>query len=233
MNSIDTTEKFELKYELSSLGGNKLAGNLAVQHAFLSLEVLWRNSIVCYEHTTVDNQKLIIEAYTNFVAAGFPFEIIDGDNFHFQHQFLSKILNRFANERILVISIIGPQNSGKSTLLNNMFGTLFDVREGRCTRGIYASLVKLDKSDGIIKSFTKKSQHDEISDVNYIMLIDTEGLLSIEKGDQEYGRRLVLFSLAISHLVIVNMMGDINETLKDMLTLCVDSLKQIGVNTTN
>jgi len=57
--------------------------------------------------------------------------------------------------------------------------------------------------------------------------------LSVEKGDKEYDRRLVLFALAVSHLVIVNMMGDINETLKDMLTLCADSLKQIGVNTTN
>ncbi|CAF1241522.1 unnamed protein product [Didymodactylos carnosus] len=65
------------------------------------------------------------------------------------------------------------------------------------------------------------------------MLIDTEGLLSIEKSDNEYDRRLVLFCLAVSHLVIVNMMGDVNETLKDMLTLCADSLKQIGVNKVN
>jgi GTPase Era involved in 16S rRNA processing len=223
----------ELKSELSSLGGDKLAGSLVVEHAFLSLEVLWRNSVVCYDHTTNEKQDLITKSYHNFVQAGFPFEIIDGDNFHFQHQFLTKILNRFATERILVISIIGPQNSGKSTLLNYMFGTLFDVREGRCTRGIYGSLVKLMKSNQTNKNNLGRLLNSEIPDIDYIMLIDTEGLLSIEKGDKEYDRRLVLFALAVSHLVIVNMMGDINETLKDMLTLCADSLKQIGVNTVN
>ena len=145
----------------------------------------------------------------SFIAAGFPFEIIDGDNLHFQHQFLTHVVKRFESQRILVISIIGPQNSGKSTLLNYMFGTLFDVREGRCTRGIYGTLVKLDKSN--------KTVNTEMPDIDYIMLIDTEGLLSIEKSDSEYDRRLVLFCLAVSHLVIVNMMGDVNETLKDML----------------
>jgi energy-coupling factor transporter ATP-binding protein EcfA2 len=122
-------------------------------------------------------------------------------------------MNNFDKQRILVISIIGPQNSGKSTLLNYMFGTLFEVREGRCTRGIYGSFVKCNN----------------IPDIDYIMLIDTEGLLSIEKSDKEYDRRLVLFCLAVSHLVIVNMLGDINETLKDMLTLCTDSLKRLDV----
>ncbi|CAF4562865.1 unnamed protein product, partial [Didymodactylos carnosus] len=145
-----------------------------------------------------------------FVAAGFPFEIIDGDNFYFQQQFLTEILNEFHSQRILIISIIGPQNSGKSTLLNYMFGTLFDVREGRCTRGIYGSLVKINKLNQMTENIFKKYSHDETADIDYIMLIDTEGLLSIEKGDKEYDRRLVLFCLAISHLVIVNMMGDIN-----------------------
>ncbi len=210
----------ELKSELLLL-----AGDLSIENAFLSLEVLWRNAIVCYNHTTNGIQNLIASSYYNFIAAGFPFEIIDGDNLHFQHQFLSKVLQKFESQRILVISMIGPQNSGKSTLLNYMFGTLFDVREGRCTRGIYGSLVKLVKSNQTLNS--------EMPDIDYIMLIDTEGLLSIEKSDNEYDRRLVLFCLAVSHLVIVNMMGDVNETLKDILTLCADSLKQIGVNKVN
>ncbi|CAF3979690.1 unnamed protein product [Rotaria magnacalcarata] len=223
----------ELKHELLTLGSDKIAGDLTVENAFLSLEVLWRNAIVCYTHTTNDRKDLIERSYYNFITAGFPFEIIDGDNLHFQHQFLTKILSQFVSKRILVISIIGPQNSGKSTLLNYMFGTLFDVREGRCTRGIYGSLVKLIKSNQNSGNTSGRTLSADIPDIDYIMLIDTEGLLSIEKSDNEYDRRLVLFCLAVSHLVIVNMMGDVNETLKDMLTLCADSLKQIGVNKVN
>ncbi|CAF0912558.1 unnamed protein product [Didymodactylos carnosus] len=212
----------ELKCERTALGGDKLASELKIEDAFLSLEVLWRNSIVCYDHTPSDIQNLIRKAYYEFIASGFPFEIIDGDNFHFQHQFLEKVLKYFQGQKILVISIIGPQNSGKSTLLNYMFGTLFDVRDGRCTRGIYGSLVKTNVGTKIGKT-----------DFDYILLIDTEGLLSIEKGDKEYDRRLVLFCLAVSHLVIVNMLSDINEALKDILTLCADSLKELGVNKVN
>ncbi|CAF3402372.1 unnamed protein product [Rotaria sp. Silwood2] len=122
-------------------------------------------------------------------------------------------MHTFSRNKILVISIIGPQNSGKSTLLNYMFGTLFDVRNGRCTRGVYGSFVKSN-----IPSF------------DYIMLLDTEGLLGTEKGDLEYDRRLILFCLAVSHLVIVNIAGDLNQALKDMIILCVDSLKEINVN---
>ncbi|CAF1296174.1 unnamed protein product, partial [Didymodactylos carnosus] len=72
--------------------------------------------------------------------------------------------------------------------------TLFETREGRCTRGVYASFVK-----------------SNIQNIDYILLIDTEGLLSVET-------------------IIVNILGDVNEGLKYMITLCTDSLKQLKVN---
>lgn len=49
------------------------------------------------------------------------------------------------------IAIIGVQNSGKSTLLNHLFGTNFDVLKEmagtRTTRGI---LISLDKNENFI-----------------------------------------------------------------------------------
>jgi uncharacterized protein YegL/GTPase SAR1 family protein len=179
----------------------------------LSLEVLWRNVIVCYPYQQNDVKQLIHNKYTEYITAGYPFEIIDGDNFNFPYDFLHEVLTEFRNTKILVISIIGPQNSGKSTLLNYMFGTLFDARDGRCTRGIYGSFVK-----------------SNFSNFDYVLLIDTEGLMGIERGEKEFDRRLVLFCLAVSHVVIINIIGEINDTLKDMLTLCADTLKQIGVS---
>ncbi|CAF1044023.1 unnamed protein product [Didymodactylos carnosus] len=193
------------------------ANQLPIQKK-LSLELLWRNAIVCRQsHPSDDDnesiERLIVQRYFEYIRAGFPFEIIDGDNYYFPHSFLAKALSNFRNKRILVISVIGPQNSGKSTLLNYMFGTFFDVRDGRCTRGIYGSFVKSNRRD-----------------FDYIMIIDTEGLLGVEREDKEFDRRLVLFCLAVSHLVIVNMIGEVNESLKTMLTLCADSLKQMNVN---
>lgn len=44
-----------------------------------------------------------------------------------------------------MLSILGPQSSGKSTLLNYLFGCQFSSSVGRCTRGVYGSLVKVDR----------------------------------------------------------------------------------------
>jgi hypothetical protein len=197
-----------LKQERAYIASNAdMAKQLPIQKS-LSLEVLWRNAIVCSQYESEDVQKYIQQQYYQYIQAGFPFEIVDGDNFYFPYSFLFKALEPFRNRRTLVISVIGPQNSGKSTLLNYMFGTLFDVR---CTQGIYGSFVKTNRSD-----------------FEYIMLIDSKSLLGIEREDSEYDRRIVLFCLAVSHLVIVNVVDEVSTTLQSMLTLCTDSLEKIG-----
>ncbi|CAF3144954.1 unnamed protein product [Rotaria sp. Silwood2] len=203
----------ELKQKLLTLEPCQLSGDLTLSNSFLSLEVLWRNAMVCYNHTSLDNQHLIIESYVQYIRAGFPFEIIDGDQFNIQHQFLTEVLKHFQQQRILVISIVGPQNSGKSTLLNYMFGTLFEVRRGRCTRGVYGSFVKCNAITGI----------------DYIMLLDTEGLLSDLKNDKEYDRRLIVFCLVVTHLMIVNVDKSPSKEIIDLLTGCTDSLKHMDV----
>ncbi|CAF4433682.1 unnamed protein product, partial [Rotaria sp. Silwood2] len=178
----------------------------------LSLEVLWRNAMICGIQQSDQLQNFLYQQYGEYIRAGYPFEIVDGDNFYFHYNFLCYALSLFHEKKILVISVIGPQNSGKSTLLNYMFGTLFDVRDGRCTRGIYGSFVKSNRPD-----------------FDYIMLIDTEGLLGVEREDLQYDRRIVLFCLAVSHLVIVNTAGEFNVPFQRMLSLCTDSLRQMGV----
>ncbi|CAF1664040.1 unnamed protein product [Rotaria magnacalcarata] len=102
----------------------------------LSMEVHWRNAIVCYDHLSSDHEKQeLVRHYQDVISTGTPFEIIDGDNFYYPSKFLEKVMAPMQGVKFFIISIIGPQNSGKSTLLNYMFGTLFDVRDGRCTRG--------------------------------------------------------------------------------------------------
>jgi GTPase Era involved in 16S rRNA processing len=45
-------------------------------------------------------------------------------------------------DRIAVITVFGPQSSGKSTLLNFLFGCDFSVSSGRCTKGCYGTYFK-------------------------------------------------------------------------------------------
>ncbi|CAF4011441.1 unnamed protein product [Adineta steineri] len=110
----------------------------------LTMEIHWRNAIVCYEHMkNSDDQETLISHYRHMIDNGQPFEIIDGDNFHYQSSFLEKVMIHMKGKKLFVMSIVGPQNKGKSTLLNYMFGTLFDVRDGRCTRGMFISFTFL------------------------------------------------------------------------------------------
>jgi uncharacterized protein YegL len=86
--------------------------------------------------------------------------------------------------------------------------------------GVYGTLVNIKH----------KATTDNLVPINYdyILVIDTEGLLSAEKGDEQNDKRLILFCLAVSHLVIVNVAGEINEPFKRMLLLCMQSLNYIG-----
>ena len=44
----------------------------------------------------------------------------------------------------------------------------------------------------------------KIPEFDYILVIDSEGLQSLEKHDAEYDRKLTLFCLSISHLILIN-----------------------------
>ena len=69
----------------------------------------------------------------------------------------------------MVVSVIGPQSSGKSLLMNFIFGTQFLSSAGRCTKGIYASIIKYKCR---LSGKNKK-----------ILILDTEGIQSAEARD--------------------------------------------------
>ena len=159
--------------------------------------------------------KLVGDKFSELLFKGQPFEVLDGDNFRFNDKFLKAIFEAQKQQqlRIRVISILGPQNSGKSTLLNFMFGCDFSVSDGRCTRGIYGSFIK--------------ATGESAKDFDYLLVLDTEGLQSIEKSDREYDRKLILFAFAVSNIVILNTFNQITEDFKATLEICVDSLSKI------
>ncbi|KAH9485548.1 Dynamin-like GTPase that mediates homotypic ER fusion [Psilocybe cubensis] len=87
-----------------------------------------------------------------------------------------------------IVSVFGSQSTGKSTLLNRLFGTTFDVmdesRRQQTTKGIWMCRAK---------------------DMN-VMVMDVEGTDGRERGeDQDFERKSALFSLASSEILIVNL----------------------------
>ncbi|TIB04641.1 hypothetical protein E3P96_01585 [Wallemia ichthyophaga] len=87
-----------------------------------------------------------------------------------------------------VVSVFGSQSTGKSTLLNRLFGTTFDVMNERqrrqTTKGIWMCKAK------------------EIP----LLVMDVEGTDGRERGeDQDFERKSALFSLAASSVLLINM----------------------------
>src|SRR6218665_1683352 len=83
--------------------------------------------------------------------SGQPLELMDGDASSVPITWLNAVLKQVTimtnNAKVFVLSIIGIQSSGKSTLLNALFGLQFPVSAGRCTKGIYCHMVPVDKED--------------------------------------------------------------------------------------
>ncbi|KAL9949271.1 Protein sey1 [Verticillium nonalfalfae] len=91
-----------------------------------------------------------------------------------------------------IISVFGSQSTGKSTLLNNLFGTHFSVmsesERRQTTKGIWMS--KNKKETGMAEN---------------ILVMDVEGTDGRERGeDQDFERKSALFALATSEVLIVN-----------------------------
>lgn len=126
----------------------------------ISIEIVWREVALltnASQESHAENNSEIFSNCLELMFKGQPFEILDGDNFDFNNAFLKNVFQQ-RNIKIKVVSILGPQNSGKSTLLNFMFGCDFSVNDGRCTRGIYGSLIKSNDTD-----------------FDYFLILDTEG----------------------------------------------------------
>uniref|UniRef100_A0A8C1X7A6 VLIG-type G domain-containing protein n=1 Tax=Cyprinus carpio TaxID=7962 RepID=A0A8C1X7A6_CYPCA len=79
--------------------------------------------------------------------SGFPLELMDGDAAHVPLIWISAVLDelvqKLGDQRVFVLSVLGLQSSGKSTMLNAMFGLQFAVSAGRCTRGAFMQLVRV------------------------------------------------------------------------------------------
>ena len=180
----------------------------------ISLDLIWRELMLMFNRRR-NEHKLVGDKFADLLFKGQPFEILDGDNFRFNEKFLKTIfeVQKQHQLRIRVITILGPQNSGKSTLLNFMFGCDFSVSDGRCTRGIYGTFIR--------------ATGESAKEFDYLLVLDTEGLQSIEKGDREYDRKLILFAFAVSNVVLLNTKDQITEDLKATLEICVDSLSKI------
>jgi energy-coupling factor transporter ATP-binding protein EcfA2 len=177
----------------------------------ITIDHFWREySNFSQKSLNVGDQSQTIKMFQRLFMEGIPLEIVNGDNFSFSYPFLSKVLKILQNKKFSTISIIGPQSSGKSTLLNFLYGSSFPVSSGRCTRGLFASFVK--SKDG-----------------KDVMILDSEGLFSVEKGSKEYDRKVVLLALAGSHKTMMNIKGELGTHVQEIMEICLYTLQSLRI----
>ncbi|KAL1023845.1 hypothetical protein UPYG_G00047130 [Umbra pygmaea] len=159
---------------------------------------------------------------------GFPVELVDGDASNIPLKWISDVLTQLhtivsSNSKIRVVTVLGVQSTGKSTLLNTMFGVQFAVSSGRCTRGAFMQLIKVNKE---LKEELK---------CDFIMVIDTEGLKSLElsklEDSYEHDNELATLVVGLSDFTIINISMENSTEMKDILQIVVHAflrMKEVG-----
>jgi ribosome biogenesis GTPase A len=146
--------------------------------------------------------------------SGRTFEVINGETLEMPISLLkSNIKELGEDKKIMVVGIFGPQSSGKSTLLNFLFGCDFLSSNGRCTSGVYGTYYHV--------------RNYNINNCNGILLLDTEGLFSNYENSRcknrtNFDNKLMLFLLKTCDILIMNTRGDVDGNCEKILEVTFD-----------
>ncbi|XP_009292340.1 interferon-induced very large GTPase 1 [Danio rerio] len=225
MEACKTTK--EDKEHLKELDNQIVSSSLGVQHFMRELSQLYESA---HSQETWKNSALknLPELCAQLMLNGFPLELVDGDVSNIPLTWIGDVLTALnkltaPHNKIRVVTVLGVQSTGKSTLLNTMFGVQFAVSSGRCTRGAFMLLL------GVSEEFRAELQCD------YLLVIDTEGLKSPELAEKaesyEHDNELATLVVGLSDITIVNISMENAIEMKDILQIVVHAflrMKEVG-----
>ncbi|KAF1379191.1 hypothetical protein PFLUV_G00173500 [Perca fluviatilis] len=202
-----------------------------LQSATFGLEHIFREMGQIYEaHASLHGQTMIEqtdwskypELAAELMISGYPMELMDGDAGHVPLTWISSLLDevikKLGDKRVFVLSVLGVQSSGKSTMLNAMFGLQFAVSAGRCTKGAFMQLVKV--SEEIKEDF----QFD------YVLVVDTEGLRALElegNATLHHDNELATFVVGLGNMTLINIFGENPAEMQDVLQIVVQAFMRM------
>lgn len=197
-SKVNECTKLYKSCRAKTLGGEHFLRELGqLYEAYMDLE---EEEASQTEEATTLNVTLLPSLAARLVTEMQSLEIMDGDTGCVPLTWVTSVLDTLTrdlnNPKVLVLSVIGVQSSGKSTLLNSMFGVRFPVRAGRCTRGLFIQLLKL--SDRLLEELG----------FHYLVVVDSEGIRSIDHDDRRFDNELVTLALSIANVTIFNIEGE-------------------------
>ncbi|XP_073688713.1 interferon-induced very large GTPase 1-like [Garra rufa] len=203
-----------------------------LQAATFGLEHIMREIGQIYEScSSVKKNKKDLQVHysslpslaAEMMISGFPLELMDGDAAHVPVIWISAVLEqliqKLGDQKVFVLSVLGIQSSGKSTMLNAMFGLQFAVSAGRCTRGAFMQLVRVSEE-------MKKQMN-----IDYILVVDTEGLRALElagRSTRHHDNELATFVVGLANLTLINIFGENLSEMQDILQIVVQAFMRMN-----
>ena len=230
----DESDIENIKKELAKIKFEMNVASLGLEHLFREIGQMYESVM---EVPIEDKDKQVMEDLKSEVSclpaiaaellvAGYPLELMDGDASHVPMTWVRAVLdnlneNRLKHAHLFVVSVLGIQSSGKSTLLNTMFGIRFAVSAGRCTRGAFIQLLQMQKCSG---------------PSDYLLVVDTEGLRAPELDSQKmlrHDNEMAAFVIGLANITIINIKGETPSDIQDILQTSVHAfirMKKIELN---
>ncbi|KAK2811717.1 hypothetical protein Q5P01_000168 [Channa striata] len=219
----------ENKEEIKEIDRQLSNSSLGTEHFFREMGQIYEASLSLPE-TNPSRQQLqhLPRLCAGLMLDGFPLELVDGDASNIPLRWVREVLSQLnelvsPKNKILVVTVLGVQSTGKSTLLNTMFGVQFAVSSGRCTRGAFMLLLKINED------IRKELNCD------FMVIIDTEGLKSPELAQlddsHEHDNELATLVVGLSDITIINIAMENSTEMKDILQIVVHAflrMKEVG-----
>jgi len=211
----------KLKEKLKQQNEQLVNASFGLEHFFREMGQMYEarmdNQLKQVSKDLKDEVSCFPQVVADLMSAGYPVELMDGDAAHVPITWVLAVINKlkdqhFQKQNIFVISVLGIQSTGKSTLLNTIFGLRFNVSAGRCTRGAYFQLLSFNSE--LCKEFG----------CDHILIVDTEGLRAPElqyKESQKHDNELATFVIGLADLTIINIYGETPGELTDILQTAV------------
>ncbi|CAH2308101.1 up-regulator of cell proliferation-like [Pelobates cultripes] len=215
--------------ELKGLSQNISDSSLGIEHFLREMGQFYEAECSMIKQKQISSNQRQFSHLPGIAAdlllGGFPLELIDGDASNIPLQWITDVLIELDTKtggrcRMRVITVLGVQSTGKSTLLNTMFGLQFPVASGRCTRGAFMTLIKVkeDVRQGL--------------GCDFILVIDTEGLkapeLSSMEDSYEHDNELATLVVGLSDITIINMAMENSAEMKDTLQIVVHAFLRMS-----
>uniref|UniRef100_A0A3Q4M8M8 Si:dkey-85k7.12 n=1 Tax=Neolamprologus brichardi TaxID=32507 RepID=A0A3Q4M8M8_NEOBR len=219
----------ENKEEIKEIDRQISNSSLGTEHFFREMGQIYEASLSLPEKDRSRQQlQHLPKLCAELLLDGFPLELVDGDASNIPLRWVSDVLSHLSdlvspNSKIRVVTVLGVQSTGKSTLLNTMFGVQFAVSSGRCTRGAFMLLIKINED------------MKNVLNCDFMVIIDTEGLKSPElaqlDNSYEHDNELATLVVGLSDVTIVNIAMENSTEMKDILQIVVHAflrMKEVG-----